>query len=211
VRPPPLLLASASPRRADLLRAAGFTFDVLVTDVDERLAPGEPPEAYVRRVAEAKARAALGAARGRVVVAADTAVVVDEEILGKPADDAEAARMLRRLSGRWHTVLTAIAVAAPSKDLSPGVEARVEATRVEFARLEEAEIAWYVASGEPRDKAGAYAIQGLASRFVSRIDGSYGNVVGLPVGLLYSVLGDIDPRYRAGYPDTRPITESPLP
>lgn len=198
---PPLLLASASPRRADLLRAAGYTFDVLVTHVDERQVPGEPPETYVRRVAAEKAGAAVEAAAGRIVVAADTAVVVDGDVFGKPSDDADAARMLRRLAGRWHTVLTAIAVAAASKDRPPRMEVRVAVTGVEFARLAEAEIAWYVRSGEPRDKAGAYAAQGLASRFVGRIDGSYSNVVGLPIGLLYALLADIDPRYRAGYPE----------
>ena len=178
----PLLLASASPRRAELLRAAGFAFDVQPADVDESVRDGEAPADYVRRVAEDKARAALAAAPGRVVLAADTTVVVDTHILAKPADDADAARMLRRLAGRRHEVLTGVCVAARS------VDCRVETTAVEFARLTDEEIAWYVASGEPRDKAGAYAIQGLASRFVTRLEGSYSNVVGLPVALVYEML-----------------------
>lgn len=170
-----LLLASVSPRRADLLRAAGYEFDVLPADVDESVLPGEKPEAYVRRVAEAKAAAVASKAGGRIVLAADTVVVVDGRILGKPVDDAEAVRMLRLLSGRRHEVMTAITLNG---------ECVVETSAVELAYLTAAEIDWYVATGEPRDKAGAYAIQGLASRFVTRIEGSYSNVVGLPVALV---------------------------
>ena len=170
-----LLLASASPRRADLLRAAGYEFDVLPADVDESVFPGEKPEAYVRRVAEAKAAAVASKAGGRIVLAADTVVVVDGQILGKPVDTADAARMLRLLSGRQHEVMTAITLNG---------ECLVEISAVELAPLSMAEIDWYVETGEPMDKAGAYAIQGLASRFVTRIEGSYSNVVGLPVALV---------------------------
>jgi septum formation protein len=176
------VLASASPRRAELLRAAGFTFDVLVADVDEAVHPGEAPEAYVRRVAEAKGRAVASRAEGRRVLAADTTVVVEGVILGKPADAAEASRMLRALSGRTHQVLTGVWLDGACE---------VESTDVEFVPLTDEEIAWYVASGEPMDKAGAYAIQGLASRFISRIRGSYSNVVGLPVARVYAILARI--------------------
>ncbi|MGE0446421.1 MAG: nucleoside triphosphate pyrophosphatase [Vicinamibacterales bacterium] len=174
-----LILASASPRRAELLRAAGLSFDVVVADVDESIHPGESPETYVRRVAGAKARAVTQRMPGRRVLAADTTVVVDGEILAKPADANDAGRMLRRLSGRTHQVLTAVCLDG---------RCEVESTDVEFVELTEDEIAWYVASGEPMDKAGAYAIQGLASRFISRIRGSYSNVVGLPVARVYAML-----------------------
>jgi len=182
--PPRLVLASASPRRAELLRAAGFDFDVQVVDVDEAVLPDERPDSYVRRVAAAKARAAATGPRPRVILAADTAVVVEGTILGKPADAGDAGRMLRLLSGRAHEVMTGVClipVGVPEAKYAP----RVEVTRVEFAPLSEAEIGWYVASGEPMGKAGAYAIQGLASRFVTRVDGSHSNVVGLPLAWVY--------------------------
>jgi nucleoside triphosphate pyrophosphatase len=179
------VLGSASPRRAELLRGAGIDFDVIHADVDETVHPGELPDAYVRRVAEAKARAVAARARERLVLAADTTVVIDGVMLGKPADDDDAKRMLCLLSGRTHEVLTAVAVYRASMP-APLVE--VERTEVEFAPLTEFEIDWYVATGEPRDKAGAYAIQGYASRFVTRIDGSYSNVVGLPIALVYEML-----------------------
>ena len=180
-----IVLGSASPRRAELLRAAGIEFDVLHADVDESIHQGEVPDAYVRRVAEAKALAVVSRAAKRVVLAADTTVVIDETMLGKPADDADAKRMLCVLSGRTHEVLTAVAVSRAGMT-RPLVE--VERTEVEFAPLTEFEIDWYVATGEPRDKAGAYAIQGYASRFVTRIDGSFSNVVGLPIALVYQML-----------------------
>lgn len=178
------MLASASPRRAELLRAAGFAFDVHPAHVDERVLDHESPETYVRRVAEDKARVVGQQFRACVVLAADTSVVVDAHILGKPEDVEDARRMLRMLSGRTHEVMTAVSLAREDGAL----ETRVETTTVEFAPLSEDEIAWYVASGEPMDKAGAYAIQGLASRFVTRIVGSYSNVVGLPVALVHQML-----------------------
>jgi septum formation protein len=174
-----LILASASPRRAELLRAAGITFEVIVADVDETPRADEQAAGYVQRLAVEKARAVMPRAAGRPVLAADTVVVVDGAILGKPRDDDDARRMLRLLSGRMHTVLTGVAL---------GEDVRVASTVVEFVPLSTSEIDWYVASGEPGDKAGAYAIQGLASRFVARIDGSYSNVVGLPVALVYEML-----------------------
>jgi septum formation protein len=175
-----LVLASSSPRRADLLTSAGYVFDVRPVDVDESVRPGEPAADYVRRLAVMKAEAAADRSRyDEVVLGADTTVVVEGEILGKPLDDAAAAAMLRQLAGRTHEVLTGVALRHRDRILSD-----VACTVVQFAQLTEEDLAWYVASGEPRDKAGAYGIQGLASRFVERIDGSYPNVVGLPVALV---------------------------
>ena len=176
-----LVLASASPRRAELLRAAGIAFDVLTADVDETLRDGEAADTYVTRLAEAKARAVIDRAGGRPVLGADTVVVCGIDILGKPADAADARRMLRTLSGRTHVVMTGVCLIGPR----PVVE--IATSAVEFATLTDREIYWYVASGEPSDKAGAYAIQGLASRFVTAISGSYTNVVGLPVALVYDL------------------------
>lgn len=196
-----LLLASASPRRAELLRAGGFDFDIRPANADESIHPGETPETYVRRVAEAKAHAVLPPVGDRIVLAADTTVVVDDEILVKPLDDEDARRMLRLLSGRSHQVLTAVTLASAGR-----MHTRVEVTDVWFAALTEDEIAWYVASGEPLDKAGAYAVQGLASRFVTRIDGSYSNVVGLPIALVYSMLEELRVTTTSG---TRPDRAAP--
>jgi len=185
IDPVRLILASASPRRADLLAAAGFDFDVVAVEVDERVRPGEAPEDYVCRLALAKAREVACRNPGTVVLGADTAVVAGDRILGKPADAGEATEMLNTLSGRTHDVLTGVAVCCD------GREARdVARSRVRFLQLSPAEIAWYVASAEPYDKAGGYAVQGLASRFVDSIDGSYSNVVGLPVSMVYCFLRD---------------------
>jgi nucleoside triphosphate pyrophosphatase len=184
---PTLVLASASPRRADLLRAAGIAFDVRASDVDESAHPGELPEEYVRRVALAKARAAIAAGEGRAILTADTIVVVGGRALGKPRDVAEARLMLESLSGRTHLVLTAVCVVSQRAEQSSTTRAiacQVASTAVEFEVMTPREIDWYLASGEPMGKAGAYAIQGLASRFVRRIEGSYSNVVGLPVALV---------------------------
>jgi septum formation protein len=187
-----LVLASTSPRRAELLRAAGYSFDVLPVDIDERVRAGETPRDYVRRLAAEKSAAAWDIVRlkpdgmGTIVLGADTAVVVDDHILGKPRDEGEAASMLRQLSGRRHEVLTGVSLRARG-----GERGFIGATGVYMMELRDEDIAWYVASGEGRDKAGAYAIQGLASRFIPGIDGSYANVVGLPVAdvsLLLSTL-----------------------
>jgi len=182
-----LILASASPRRAELLRGAGIEVDVRPADVDESVQPGETPEDYASRVALAKARAISLQVPDRFVLGADTVVVVDDGILGKPTDSAEARRMLRALSGRSHIVMTAVILIRGAGLPSQTVDARVERTHVEFATLTNDEIEWYAATAEPMDKAGAYAIQGLASRFVTRIEGSYSNVVGLPVSLVYGM------------------------
>lgn len=170
-----LILASASPRRSALLEAAGYAFEVRAADVDETPRPDESGAELVARLSALKARAVPCAAR-EVVLAADTTVVCEGEILNKPEDAADATRMLRRLAGRAHEVFTGVTV----RD-ADGEDTVVVRTCVEFAPLSDAEIAWYVASGEPLGKAGAYGIQGLASRFVTRVDGSYPNVVGLPV------------------------------
>ena len=179
-----IVLASASPRRAELLRAAGIDFEIQPADVDETIGVGESPVEYVSRLAEAKGRLVYERDSSRTVLAADTAVVVDEHILGKPVDEADAVRMLRLLSGRKHYVLTAVSIFHPGGI----VDTRVDSTTVEFAPLSDADVSWYVSTGEPMDKAGAYAVQGLASRFVSGIEGSYSNVVGLPVALAYQML-----------------------
>jgi len=178
-----LVLASASPRRAELLAAAGFEFDVDPADVDERVHPGEPAVLYVDRVARLKAAAVALRHPHRIVVAADTVVLRDDEILGKPRDTVEAHRMLQLLSGRTHDVLTAVAVAARGD-----LHSHLERTTVWFAPISEVDIAWYVTTGEPLDKAGGYAIQGRASRFIPRIEGSYSNVVGLPIAGLALLL-----------------------
>lgn len=171
-----VILASASPRRLELLQAAGFAVEVAPVNVDEAQLRGEQPEAYVLRLARAKAAAVAGDA----VLGADTTVVLDDEVLGKPRDAAEAADMLRRLAGRTHEVLTGFCLRRGKREI-----AGIERTCVWMAKLSEAEIAAYVASGEPMDKAGAYAIQGLAARFIPRIEGSYTNVVGLPVAAVW--------------------------
>ena len=181
-----LLLASASPRRAELLAAAGYRFDILPADVDETAETDEAPADHVARLAAAKVDAVASRARGRVVLAADTAVVVTGRVFGKPADDAEAAEMLRQLSGRTHDVLTAVAVR-----FEGWAADAVERTRVRFVDLTAGQIASYVASGEPRDKAGAYAIQGAASAFVDQLEGSYSNVVGLPMELVRRLLSGL--------------------
>jgi septum formation protein len=182
-----LILASASPRRAELLRGAGIEVDVRPANVDESVQPGETPEDYASRVALAKARTISLQVPERFVLGADTVVVVDDSILGKPTDSAEARRMLRALSGRSHIVITAAILIRGAGLPHETVDAQVERTSVEFAPLTNDEIEWYAATAEPMDKAGGYAIQGLASRFVTRIDGSYSNVVGLPVSLVYGM------------------------
>ena len=174
-----LILASASPRRRELLAQAGYVFEVEAADVDEQERAGEAADAYVRRLAEEKARAVLARHREDdrlVVLGADTTVVCDGEILAKPADAAHAMRMLLRLSGRTHEVLTGVAAATRA-----GVVSGVETTSVTFSEVPEAELAAYCATQEPLDKAGGYGIQGYAARWIPRIDGDYFNVMGLPI------------------------------
>jgi septum formation protein len=197
-----LVLASASPRRAELLRAAGFAFDVVAAEVDERVRDGETPGDYVRRLAAEKSAAVWAAIRSSVrlkpdatssdatadliVLGADTAVVVDGEILGKPRDDRDAAAMLWKLSGRRHDVMTGVSLRSQVAE-----RGLVETTGVYMKELRDQDIAWYLDSGEGRDKAGAYGIQGRASRFIPRIDGSYANVVGLPIANVALLLSEL--------------------
>jgi len=172
-----IILASASPRRAELLSAAGIDFEIQPADVDETVGAGESPAEYVSRLAEAKGRLVYERDSSRTVIAADTAVVVDGHILGKPLDDADAVRMLRMLIGRKHDVLTAVSVFHPGGI----VDTRIDTTTVEFLPLSDADIHWYVASGEPMDKAGAYAVQGRVAMHINRINGSYSGIMGLPL------------------------------
>ena len=180
-----LILASRSPRRSELLKAAGISFEVLAADIDETPHHNEAPAAYVERLAIDKARAVLTLRPEARVLGADTTVTIDGEILGKPVDEADARRMLRLLNGRPHDVHTGVALASAS-----GLRSAVDTTRVWFASMTDEDISWYVATGEPIDRAGAYAIQGFASRFIPRIEGSYSNVVGLPVALVSSILNE---------------------
>lgn len=177
-----LVLASRSPRRAEILRQAGIPFVVRAADVDESPLHAERPEDYVRRLAEAKA-VAVPSGADEVILGADTTVVIGSDMLAKPADAADARRMLGLLSGRRHEVMTGIC-------LRRGELRTVDwaVTAVWFAPMSDDEIGAYVASGEPMDKAGAYAIQGLASKFIQKIEGCYFNVVGLPVSLVYQRL-----------------------
>lgn len=187
-----LVLASSSPRRRQILESLGITARWIDADVDETPRPGESPSAMVVRLAEAKAVAGLamveagpdGYGDGVVVIGADTTVALGEESLGKPVDDDEARAMLRRLSGRSHQVLTGVAVAVAGPGAAPRCAGRVDGATVDFRALDEAEISAYIASGEPRGKAGAYAIQGRGGLFVPRIEGSHHTVVGLPVVVL---------------------------
>jgi septum formation protein len=200
--PPELVLASQSPRRRELLALIGLAHDVRPADIDESYLAGESPEAHCERLARGKAdalRAKVNASA--VVIGSDTIVVVDGAILGKPADAADAARMLRMLSGRSHTVLTAVAVARGSR-----VESAVERVGVTFRALDDAEIAAYIATREPMDKAGAYGIQGYGATIVSRIEGDYFAVMGLALNLLVRLLGRVGLRYEFGrLVDTAPI------
>jgi len=179
------ILASASPRRAELLRAAGINdFTVRVADIDETQLPDESPRDYVLRLSREKAQAA---AQGEeLVLGADTTVVIHHQIAGKPVDAEDARRMLRALSGQWHEVLTAVTLVRGNRTLSD-----IASTRVKFIEMSEEEIDRYVATGEPMDKAGAYGIQGYASRFIERIEGNYSNVVGLPVERVYRMMKEM--------------------
>ena len=179
----PLILASASPRRAELLRNAAIEFGVDPALVQEQPLANEKPIDYAQRLARDKARAVFARHPDSAVLGADTVVVVDEHLLEKPADERDAARMLRLLSGRTHEVITGVCLVAPGFE-----QIEAEITQVVFSPLSEDEIAYYVRTGEPMDKAGAYAIQGIASRWVKRIEGCYFNVVGLPVPRVYRML-----------------------
>jgi nucleoside triphosphate pyrophosphatase len=178
-----LVLASSSPRRAEILERAGWPHEVIVAGIDETVLANEDPAAYVQRLARSKAEAVANRLSEGLVLGADTTVVVDGEILGQPVDDSDAKRMLQLLNARWHDVLTGVAV------VRVGGESRVayETTRVRFAEMNEREIDWYISTGEPFGKAGAYGIQGKASLFVEEIAGDYFNIMGLPIRLVYEL------------------------
>jgi nucleoside triphosphate pyrophosphatase len=181
-----VVLASSSPRRAEILASLGIPFVVDPADVDETVRPGESGEDAASRLAAAKASAVVSRRAGDWVLAADTLVLLDGEILGKPRDDAEAADMLGKLASREHRVVTAVRL---RRGDDPGREI-IELSGVRISPLSPEEIRWYVATGEPRDKAGAYAVQGLGARFIEAVHGSYTNVMGLPARAVYSLLRD---------------------
>lgn len=178
-----VMLASGSPRRREIMTAVGWPFEVRTPDVDESVRPGEDPVDYVQRLAQEKALAVTEQIETGLVLAADTTVVIEREILGKPEDDEDAKRMLRLLSGKWHEVLTGVSLVRVN---GPTVTS-FERTRVRFAAMTEQEIDWYVSLGEPLGKAGAYGIQGPAALFIEEIEGDYLNIVGLPVRLVYEL------------------------
>jgi len=184
-----LVLASASPRRQELLRNAGIAFEVVPANIPENSVPGEAAKACAERLAREKAFAAASQFPNDTVLGADTVVVVDGQILGKPSDPADAARMLRLLSGRDHYVITGVCLVVDGQSFVAS-----ETTLVAVNKITDEEIAEYVATGEPMDKAGAYAIQGIASRWIPHIEGDYCNVVGLPVALVFRMLREIGPR-----------------
>ena len=189
-----LVLASASPRRQELLRNAGIEFAVQPADVDETPLPGEDPRDCAERLAREKALRVWRERPQDVVLGADTVVVVDGANLGKPLDSNDAARMLRMLSGRTHQVITGVCVvrSVPSRPGASHVRTAAESTLVSMSEITDQEVLDYVATGEPMDKAGGYAIQGIASRWIPRIEGDYSNVVGLPVALVYRLLKSQD-------------------
>jgi len=180
-----LVLASGSPRRAEILERAGWLHEVIVAGIDESLKPDESAAAYVQRLARSKAEAVAQKLEEGLVLGADTTVVIAGQILGQPQDDADARRMLRLLNGKWHEVLTGVAL------VRVGRESRVdyETTRVRFAEMSESEIDWYVSTREPFGKAGAYGIQGKAALFIEEIEGDYFNIMGLPIRLVYELAG----------------------
>jgi septum formation protein len=184
-----LILASASPRRAEILRAVGWPHEVAPVDIDESARAAESPVAYVERLAREKAGAAASRFPGQLVLGADTIVLINERVLGKPADMDDARRMLRELSGQWHEVLTGVALARVGESKQELVAH--ERTHVSFNPMSEAEIEWHAANGKPLDKAGAYAVQGHAALFIREIQGDYWNVVGLPVQLVYKLAREL--------------------
>jgi len=187
IKLPKLILASASPRRAEILTAVGWEYEKRVADIDETELTGEKPEDYVRRLAREKAVAVAKNYRDALVLGADTIVVIENKIIGKPKDVADARKMLKTLSGNWHEVLTGVALVKITKGNSE-TKVDLQRTRVKFARLSEAEIEFLIEKGEPLDKAGAYAVQAQAALFIEQIEGDYWNVVGLPVNLVFKLL-----------------------
>ena len=213
---PQLILASGSPRRAEILTSVGWNFVKDVADIDESENPGESPEDYVQRLAREKAAAVAAKYKDAIVLGADTTVVIENQIIGKPADFDDARRMLKLLSGKWHEVLTGVAIVRKSAPTPSRRDAKIEdtatassdsaskselqnpktavsfqRTRVKFADLNEAEIDFLVENGAPLDKAGAYAVQAQAALFIEKIEGDYWNVVGLPVNLVFQMLREM--------------------
>ena len=181
-----LVLASGSPRRAEILERAGWPHEIVVAGIDETLLPNEDAAAYVQRLARSKAEKVASGLDHGLVLGADTTVVVADQILGQPVDEADARRMLELLNAKWHEVLTGVAL------VRVGGETRVafETTRVHFAEMSGEEIDWYISTGEPFGKAGAYGIQGKASLFIDEIEGDYFNIMGLPIRLVYELATD---------------------
>jgi septum formation protein len=180
---PKLVLASGSPRRAEIMRSVGWEFEKDVPDIDEAELPGETPEDYVVRLACEKAELIAKKHPDKIVLGADTTVVIGGQIVGKPVDLADARRMVEMLAGNWHEVLTGVAIVSAGK-----ASAALQRTRVKFVEMNDAEIDFLVAVGDPLDKAGAYAVQAQAALFIEEIEGDYWNVVGLPISLVYSLV-----------------------
>lgn len=180
---PKLVLASGSPRRAEILRSVGWEFETAIPDVDESVLAGESPEAYVQRLAAKKARDVASSFPDRLILAADTTVVLGGEIIGKPADLSDARRMIEKLAGNWHEVLTGVAVSQNGTQ-----RVGLQTTRVKFFEMSGPEMDFLVERGEPMDKAGAYAVQAQAALFIEGIEGDYWNVVGLPISLVYRLI-----------------------
>jgi septum formation protein len=186
IKLPKLVLASGSPRRSEIMNSVGWEFTKAIPDIDESEREGEDPEAYVLRLAKEKAEAVAASHPGQIVLAADTTVVIDDQIIGKPIDIPDARRMLKMLSGNWHEVLTGIAVVK-----NGNAEVGLQRTRVKFVEMTEAEIHFLADEGDPLDKAGAYAVQAQAALFIEGIEGDYWNVVGLPISLVYEMVGRV--------------------
>jgi len=180
-----LVLASGSPRRAEILERAGWPHEIIVAGVDETLLPNEEASAYVQRLARSKAEKVASGLDHGLVLGADTTVVVADQILGQPVDEADARRMLDLLNAKWHEVLTGVALVRVAGQTRVGYET----TRVRFAEMSDDEIDWYIGTGEPFGKAGAYGIQGKASLFIEEIEGDYFNIMGLPIRLVYELAG----------------------
>ncbi|MEO8041376.1 MAG: Maf family protein [Acidobacteriota bacterium] len=183
IKLPKLVLASGSPRRSEIMNSVGWEFTRAVPDIDETERDGEDPQAYVRRLAKEKAEVVAASHPDQIVLAADTTVVINDQIIGKPTDIPDARRMLRMLAGNWHEVLTGIAVIN-----NGNTEVGLQRTRVKFAEMTEAEIHFLADEGDPLDKAGAYAVQAQAALFIEGIEGDYWNVVGLPISLVYEMV-----------------------
>ena len=189
----PLVLASSSPRRAEILTSVGWPFRAVAAGIDETRRSAETPVEYVQRLALEKAQAVASSLESGLVLGADTTVVVEGNLLGQPVDNDDARRMLRLLSGGWHEVLTGVAIVK----IAGSTRVEYERTRVRFAEMSEAEIDWYISTGEPQGKAGAYAVQGCAALFIDELEGDYFNVVGLPVRLVFEMVKEMTEKERS--------------